>query len=310
MEATANKNITAAAVDLGSNSFRLLIAGHAGGRIIPLSQKMATVRLGEGLSGASNLSQAAMDRAVAVLKDFRTELSKYTVDRCRFCGTESLRKADNSTTFIEQATALLNGPVEVISGRKEAELNNRGVIASISDEQLSFPLITVNVGGNSTEVTLNGTISSRPASSSFNAGATLFTEMAEKETMGSAMASFITSLKDLLSHDDLSSGITLVSSGGTATAMAAIDLGLEHYDGDKVQGHFLGTNKIAALSERLSVMSAKERCFLPGLDQGRGDIILAGIEIYKEIIATIGVEGMIVSNSGLLEGILLSCIDD
>ena len=103
--------------------------------------------------------------------------------------------------------------------------------------------------------------------------------------------------------------LTVIATGGTATALAVLDLALDRYDENKVHGHRLTSDGIINISTELAAMSPEARGLLPGLQSGRGNILLAGLEIYQEILATIAVEGMIISDSGLLEGIMLSCLE-
>jgi exopolyphosphatase/guanosine-5'-triphosphate,3'-diphosphate pyrophosphatase len=116
-------------------------------------------------------------------------------------------------------------------------------------------------------------------------------------------------LRCFLTENSVTPGkVSVVGTGGTATALAVLDLGLAHYDEKKVHGHGLMTEGIMNISSRLHGLSVKARAILPGLEPGRGNILMAGLEIYQEILATIEVDGMMISDSGLLEGIMLSCL--
>ena len=96
---------------------------------------------------------------------------------------------------------------------------------------------------------------------------------------------------------------------GTATSLASLDLGLTSYDELKAHGHRLSSKDLDHLAAKLGAMTDNELNCLPGMEQGRGNILPAGLEIYQEIIATIDADGMIVSDAGLLEGIAFSCSD-
>jgi exopolyphosphatase/guanosine-5'-triphosphate,3'-diphosphate pyrophosphatase len=307
-EATANNSITVAAVDLGSNTFRLLIAGIAAGRVAVLVKKNITVRLGQGLTAAGGLATESVDHALAALGTFREALAVYDVDRIRGCGTEALRQALNAEVFLEQAAQLLGTNVEVLSGAAEAALTCRGVLASLPTAG-PYPLLIVDVGGGSTELIFIGEHAALPRTVSLPVGAVLFTGLAGTGGLAAAFALFRTGLRDFLAECRLPGAkISVVGTGGTATALAVLALDLNHYDGKKVHGYRLTTGAIMKISAALSGMSAAAMTLLPGLEAGRGNILGAGLEIYQEILATIGVDGMIISDSGLLEGIMLSCL--
>ena len=121
-EATANNNMTVAAIDLGSNTFRLLIARIQGSVPAILLKRNATVKLGQGLSAASGLGSETITGALAALAGFKEDLERYKIDRCRCCGTEALRKAFNAKAFLASASELLGTEIEVISGHEEALL--------------------------------------------------------------------------------------------------------------------------------------------------------------------------------------------
>jgi exopolyphosphatase/guanosine-5'-triphosphate,3'-diphosphate pyrophosphatase len=149
-----------------------------------------------------------------------------------------------------------------------------------------------------------------PLSISLSAGAALFTELAATDDLQPAIDAFSDKLRGFLKkYSGATAKTSVVATGGTATALAVLDLALDHYDEKKVHGHGLTKDGIMKISADLAAMSPTARDFLPGLEKGRGNILMAGLEIYQEILATIEVEGMIISDSGLLEGIMLSCLE-
>jgi exopolyphosphatase/guanosine-5'-triphosphate,3'-diphosphate pyrophosphatase len=138
----------------------------------------------------------------------------------------------------------------------------------------------------------------------------LFTELGRAGRLKRPFAIFQAGLRAFVKqHSGAAEKITIIATGGTAATMAMLDLGLAHYDEDRVHGHELTAEAIGAIAAELRATPVAARQFLPGLEEGRGDIILAGIEIYQEILATIEVDGMMISDSGLLEGIILSCLE-
>ncbi|MEN8142174.1 MAG: hypothetical protein ABFQ82_01085 [Thermodesulfobacteriota bacterium] len=308
MESTANKSITAA-IDLGSNSFRLLIAGIDGGDISVQVNRLETVRLGKGLATSGKIPPEIMNRGLDVLASFKIDLAHHNIERTRCCGTQALRQAGNAHAFLDKAESLLGTKIEIIGGHEEAALNCKGVLAGLDKDTLP-PFLVIDVGGGSTEIAYLQTASSSPQTISIPLGAVSWSEISETSRARNFIDSQVLALQDFLDSIGITPGKTrIIGSGGTATALATLALGLDRYDSEKVQGHFLELKHLDEIAGNLSPMSLAERNLLPGLEQGRGDIIMAGLEIYQEILATIEVEGMIISDFGLLEGILLSSLE-
>ncbi len=319
-----NKPVTAAAIDIGSNTFRLLIAEVKEGRMQTVVKKLASVRLGQDLAVNGNLAENAMARALTVLQSFKKILDEHQPQISRVCGTAALRGAGNREEFLATAEKILGAGIEVISGREEALLSLKGALSSLQ-QSVSGPLLLVAVGGGSTEcIKTIGNAGSRvvdqedqPQIVSLALGAVGLTEEflhkptpapEELETMSKKIKEQLSSALNAFSNDE-SLLLRVIGTGGTATSMAALDQGLEHYDETRIQGYSLSQNAMDRLWKQLVILSADERNSLPGLEKGRGEIILAGIKVYQILLELLPVEQMIVSDAGLLEGILLSPID-
>jgi exopolyphosphatase/guanosine-5'-triphosphate,3'-diphosphate pyrophosphatase len=301
--------IIVAAIDLGSNSFRLLIARISDRKISPLAKRLVTIGLGQGLSESGNLNPAAIEKGLAALQEFRAEMDRYSLDHCRSCGTEALRKAANTEVFLVRASAIIASEIEILSGDQEALLSCNGAVQA-SGGELPYPLLVVDVGGSSTEISFLVEGEAPPLTTSIPTGAVAFKELSEKEPSGQAREQLVSVLKAFTAEVELRSDrTTIIATGGTATSLASLDLGLASYDEKRVHGHRLGSTDLDHLAKELGAMTADELGCLPGMEPGRGIILPAGLEIYQEIIATIDAEGMIVSDAGLLEGIALSCPD-
>ena len=296
------------AIDLGTNSFRLLIAAlsPAGTLQALLAKELVTVRLGQGMETSGQLSPAAMERGRKALARFALLLAAHQPKRLRVCGTHALRTATNSATFLHDAAAILGQVIETISGEEEAALALAGASHCFAP---SAALVLADVGGGSSELVWQGGSMSVPL------GAVTLTERflpsgsaPDSSTLDTLRA---TIAEVLLAKRQASSGrppanCILVGSGGTATALAALDLGLAVYDENRVQGHRLALPRLRELIGELARLDAMHRNQLPGLDQGRGEIILAGALIYEQLLMLLGHERFTVSDAGLLEGILLS----
>lgn len=303
MEATAKDSITAAGIDLGSNSFRLLVAKVGNGKLAGLVKKLETVRLAQGLSKGSKLAESSMERALTALSSFREILEQFPLRSKRVCATAALRAADNTSDFLERANDVLGLDIEVISGKEEAELNVLGVFSRMP--RPDGPMLLVDVGGGSTELVFCRHPQASAQIWSLPLGAVGLTEkFSGAEEMASHIKEIFLSETGL--QPILNPSLSIIATGGTATALAALDLDLARYDEDMVQGHKLFETKMEVLFGRLSRLTAAECNILPGLEQGRGDIILAGVKIYQILLALAVTNQMIISDAGLLEGVLLS----
>jgi len=302
----------AAAIDLGSNSFRLLICEFDGCRLKPLVNRLETVGLGRNLSPGYPLSPAARLQAEKVLRSFGLQLQPYAPRFLRACGTEALRQAADSASFLIMAGTLLGCEVEILSGFEEAHLTFKAVVSAL--DAPPPPVLMIDAGGGSTEMVCLQKDAVSPCIFSVPIGALNLTDRFAGAENGDPAA-----LQDLRRHVagilapfvkelEPAGNFRLIGSGGTATAMAALALALREYDPRLVHGYRLSAPKLEEIGALMIRLSAAERCLLPGLEKGRGRIIVAGMEIFRTLLDLVKAEEMTVSDAGLLEGILLSAL--
>ncbi len=141
----------AASIDLGSNTFRLLVASFSAGNLRVLEKKLVTVRLGHGLKKNHVLHDQAMKKGLEVMRIFRETLDQYQPQNIRICGTEALRQAKNSHHFLQKAEDILQNNIDIISGEEEAHLSLSGALSGYK-KSLSETFLLVDVGGGSTEL--------------------------------------------------------------------------------------------------------------------------------------------------------------
>ena len=297
----------ACGVDIGTNSFRLLVAEVEDGHPRPLVQDLVTVRLGEGLGATGLLGPAALLRAEAALSRFAALMAAHPAHSLRACATHAVRKAANREEFLQLAESLLGVRVEVLSGEEEARLALLGTLSALPEAQRRYPLFLVDVGGGSSEIILQAMAGSEPRVMSLPLGAVGLSEEfgADYDSMREKIRAALATALRGISHGMTGQDLTLVASGGTATSLAALALGLERYDAHRVQNYNLSQAASDSLVARLAALSPGERNALPGLGDGRGEIIVAGAMILQELQHSL-VSPMLVSDAGLLEGILLS----
>ncbi|HKN18477.1 MAG TPA: hypothetical protein VJW95_01670, partial [Dissulfurispiraceae bacterium] len=231
-------------------------------------------------------------------------------------GTSALRDADNSQEFIEAVKARTGILINVISGDKEADLTVRGILGNGTG--LSMPAFITDVGGGSTEWIFCDSTATIAAKTSLQIGALRLHEQfihsdppdpAEIENIKNTIFESVTHSFQMLwirsgfNVDDIKS---FVATGGTATTAAAIDMGLETYNADSIHLHTISLKALKAILEYLLSLPLRERNIVRGLEPERADIIIPGIIILLTLMEILKTEVMIVSDYGLLEGILLT----
>ena len=296
-----------ASIDLGTNTVRLLIASVGSGGIQPLHIARRITRLGGGFCKESGLSPEARQRTVTALAEFAADLARHGVTNLRAVATSAVRDAVNGTEFCAEALARTGIVLEVITGEEEGFLTLRGVRAALGDPDGT--LLAFDVGGGSTEFTLadGGTprfIRSLPL------GVVRLTEgkqepVAMNDKIDRELAGLAAALDGAGVVIDPFRTL-LVGTAGTATTLAAIDLGMTDYDYRRVNGHWLPRARVAAIIEQLQALTPQERLEVPGMEKGREDLIIAGGLVTLKAIDRFGFDGMKVSDFGLLEGVLLN----
>jgi len=306
----------AAAIDLGSNTFRLLIANCTAGKLAVLDKKIATVRLGRSLQNNGLLHDDSMQKGLEVLHSFRESLDRFQPQSIRVCGTEALRRARNNQFFLQNAEKILRHKIDILKGEEEARLSFTGALSG-SKGPISMPLLLVDVGGGSTELLLRVAANSKTRSESIPVGVVGLTEKFLASPPHHDIISMDGLIADMLGNTlknfkllPKQSSEFVIGCGGTATSMGALDLKLTFYNESLVHGHILQYDAIEKLWNKLIGLSVEDRNALPGLGEGRGEILPAGIRIYLILLKLLQQETMRVSDTGLLEGILLSSLPD
>lgn len=279
------------AIDIGTNSCRLLIAEPEERGLKVWRRSMVTTRIGEGVDRHRMISPDALERTVAGLADLNRQLAEYKTTQIRVAATSAVRESANSAEFVERVWQELNWKVEVISGQEEAELSYLGV-----KRGLPLPLapLVVDLGGGSTEFMLEDPL---PWQTSLPVGAVRATEAAYSDAD-------IKSVLAALPPDLTNKSAPMVAVGGTATSLAAMKMGLKQYDSDLVHGQVLSKTEVDHWLHFLQGMSLAERSQVPGLQPKRADIIVQGIRILSLIMEHLGYEQLLVSESDILDGMI------
>lgn len=281
-----------AAIDIGTNSCRLLVASIQKDRPVVLARKLATTRLGEGLNHSGKINQEALERTLLCLEDFNNIMREHQVQSFRVVATSAVREASNRQDLLNRARERLKLEIEVISGNDEAELSYQGVMGSLKFDHL--PLVA-DLGGGSTEFFIKN---NRNFPLSLPIGAVRATESDMKAV------DIVQALTPLAKYKDLLSDYPLVLVGGTASTLVAIKHSLAVYDHDFVHGQILERREIADIYDMMERMPLRLRQRLPGLQPERADIIPKGVMIVLLIMDMLAKNQITVSDSDLLEAMI------
>jgi exopolyphosphatase/guanosine-5'-triphosphate,3'-diphosphate pyrophosphatase len=302
-----------ASIDLGSHTARLLVARWEGGRLESLLRKRAYVRLAQDFTSPQSrtLKQAGIEQALKSLQEFKSDIEKYEARRTRAVATGVVRAAENRDLFLDLVREKTGIEVEVLSGEEEARLTGLGI-----RHALDFggrPFTAFDLGGGTTEFLFVRDKGDTRASS-LPLGAMIMTqrhlvsdppkmremERLKKETRELLVKAFPKDIR----------GYPLVGTGGTVTTLAAMVHGVDvkAISPERMNGLSLHVQELEELLNQMKPLSVDKRAALPGLDQGRADVILAGSLVVTEILNFFHSSEMIVSLTDLLEGALLDVL--
>ncbi len=306
-----------AALDLGTNNCRLLIARRAGHGFRVIDAFSRIVRLGEGLASGRHLSEVAIERTIAALQVCAAKMRRRAVSHARAVATEACRRAENGASFLARVAAETGLSLEVISPAEEARLAVSGCLPLL-DPAIPYALL-FDIGGGSTELVWLGTARAGEArmlgSVSLPLGVVAFAERYGGRHVGcQAYGAMMEEVGRQLSPFDAAHGISaalargevqMLGTSGTVTTIAGVHLDLARYDRTAVDGTYLSLAVIKAVCARLSAMAYEERVAHPCIGLERADLVIAGLAILEAICGRWPVGRLRVADRGLREGILV-----
>jgi len=303
-----------AALDLGTNNCRLLIARPQGNGFAVVDAFSRIVRLGEGLASSGRLSDAAIERTIAALRVCAEKLKRRNVALARSVATEACRQAANGAEFIERVYRETGIALDIITAEEEARLAVLGCHALL--EPGEGPALVFDIGGGSTELVLVDTHGRVPAILDWHSapwGVVSLTEAAgggeepatREETyrrmrgmVAESFAPFATRLRPPPGTR------RLLGTSGTVTTLASVHLGLECYDRAQIDGLIMPAPAMREVSVRIAGMSMRERAKVPCIGQERADLVVAGCAILETILDLWPAERLGIADRGIREGIL------
>jgi exopolyphosphatase/guanosine-5'-triphosphate,3'-diphosphate pyrophosphatase len=293
-----------AAIDLGTNSTRLLVADVDGDLLEEVSRRLTITRLGEGVDERRRLLPVPITRVRSCLTEYRRELEALGATRTLAIATSAIRDAENGEAFLGEIEWSFGFTTRLLEGEEEAAMMLRGVSAGRGSLD---GVLLLDIGGGSTELVLseNG---SPPSAVSLDVGCVRVTE----RFLGSdpptrpelaAAAAYVRSLLPALEP------ARAIGVAGTVTTLATLDRGDAEYDPARTHGHRLARASVERELERLAGMTLEERLAVPGIEPGRAPVIVAGIVVLREVLVAYGLDEIEVSERDILHGAALAAAE-
>jgi len=290
--------VRVAAIDLGTNTTRLLVADVEEGRIDEVHRESRITRLGEGVDARHRLLPVPIARVRNALTDYRRTLERLGAERTLAVATSAVRDAENGEAFLGEVEWSYGFATRLLSGDEEAELTRRGVDPKPGT-------LVVDIGGGSTELIVD------EFHTSLDIGSVRYTERfvhtdppdpGELDEISRAVHTILEARVQVKAQS--ASGVA-----GTVTTLAALDLDLEHYDRERVHGHRLTTAAARTQLARLAALPLHERRELPAIESERAPVIVAGAVILVSILDHFGLDEIEVSERDILDGIALAAAE-
>lgn len=306
-----------AALDLGTNNCRLLVAEPIGGGFEVVDSFSRITRLGEGLAASGRLGEAAIRRTLAALAVCRRIISRNHVAELRCVATEACRRAANGAAFIERVERDIGIRLDIVSQDEEARLALLGCLPLV--DEAAEQVLMVDIGGGSTEIVwfdrmaLNAEQGRAGSSVSLPLGVVTLAESFAGELDRGWYPEMVEAVRQALAACPLAGfaprsleapAVQMLGTSGTVTTLAAVHLGLKRYDRRRVDGMVMSYRSIEAVAERLRRLDNRGRAAHPCIGRGRADLVVAGCAILEAIHESWPVSRLRVADRGVREGIL------
>jgi exopolyphosphatase/guanosine-5'-triphosphate,3'-diphosphate pyrophosphatase len=298
-----------AAVDMGTNSTRLLVADIDGrgrdAKLVPIERRTQITRLGQGVDRDRRLHPEAVERTLAVLREYRAVIDELGVERVRATATSASRDASNRDELFDPTERVLGVRPELLAGEAEARLEFLGATAGLTEPG---PYLVVDVGGGSTELIVG---TDEPEGlCSIDIGCVRLTEqyLHSDPPTAEELSQAVSVVRDQLA--DVSRALpaagrapTLVGTAGTVWTLAAIELGVDATRSDLID-HFRLTRAAAEdVFRTLATEPVEQRRHNPGLEPGRVDVIVGGAIVVVSVMRHWGYDSLLVSEADILDGL-------
>jgi exopolyphosphatase / guanosine-5'-triphosphate,3'-diphosphate pyrophosphatase len=272
---------------------------------------MVITRLGKGVDKSGRLDPEAIERVLAVLRDYRAVMDEHGVTKVRITATSAARDASNREEFFGPAQEIIGTAPELLSGEQEARLSFAGATAELDPHD--GPFLVCDIGGGSTEFIVGST--EPEAARSLDIGCVRLTEQflhgdpPTAEELSNAVGSVRDDIEQMrFNLPELNYGRRLVGLAGTVSAVAAVEQGLHTYDRDKIH-HFVLTKAAAEdVFRTLATEALADRIHNPGLERERADVIVGGCVVLVCVMRVFGFDECLVSEADILDGLVASLL--
>jgi exopolyphosphatase/guanosine-5'-triphosphate,3'-diphosphate pyrophosphatase len=299
-----------AVVDIGTNSTRLLVARVADRRVEELDRRSTVTRLGQGVDSTGRLADEAVGRVFDTLAEYKRLIAEQRAERVVALATSAVRDSENGDEFRAATRERFGFDLRTISGDEEARLTFLGATSARADQE--DRTLVIDIGGGSTEL-----VTGRPGADpdfhvSTQAGSVRQTErhLHDDPPAPDQLEALRGEVRGIVEDAVPADVRALVARGiavaGTATQLAAIDLGLHSRAGERVHGHVLELDAVRRNLDRLASVPLEERRRVRGLDPDRAPTIVAGAAILIEAMQSFGLERVETSETDILHGAALA----
>jgi exopolyphosphatase / guanosine-5'-triphosphate,3'-diphosphate pyrophosphatase len=290
-----------AAIDVGTNTVRMLIAAEGPRGIRPVRRLRRITGLGKGLRATGAIGQEELRASLAALKGFRREMDRLGVVEYRACGTAGLREASNRDSFLSAARA--GGvEVEVVTAGEEARLTWAGAVGRLK----GAGTVIIDIGGGSTEF-IAGPREAESASLPLGvvalSAAFPLSDPPEPWQLSNLRHFLAERIASGTAHWSRRRFRRIVGTAGTFTTLAALQMRMREYRPDRIDGFRMSLRTVRAWESRLSRMTSAQRLALPGMEKGRERFIVPGVCEAVAAMERFGMDELTISDAGLLEGI-------
>lgn len=298
-----------AAIDVGTNSTRLLVAEGLAEGFRSVERRMVITRLGQGVNERRVLRPEALKRTLATIADYAATCGELGVKKLRVTGTSAVRDAHNKDEFFDGVRTLTGAEAEVLTGEAEASATFLGALSDLSG---SGPVLVVDIGGGSTEFISGESQPERIVSLDIGCVRMLEKHLQSDPPAPDELEALREEVRGAIDPivEDLSvpAGARLIGVAGTVTQLAALKAGIPVYDPDVTHHAVLTHGDVRMLARRLESLTYAQRKRIKGLEPGRADVIVAGAEILLCVMEAFDMAEVLTSEKDILDGLVIQLL--
>ena len=301
-----------ACIDIGTNSIRLLLADYDNLKFTNVSKHLQMTRLGKGVNETGLLASDRIEESIEVITSYYDKSKAFGAEKIYMMATSAVRDSRNAADLTQAVYEQTGCIIDVISGNLEAEIGFLGVLLGLDSagaDAQDEDVLVIDIGGGSTELII-GDVTGIKYATSLNIGAVRLTGAfihhdpvlpKETEDMHQVVERQVESVLDAIRKFKITKCIGI---GGTATTFATMVHEVSTYSREHVHNLVVSIEDVSKMNAKLEHLSVEERKKIIGLESKRADIIYAGGLILKQIMETIGLNQMIISDYDNLEGLV------